>query len=147
MLTLKIQQLGDVTIVHCTGRISFPDGRGLQIALLQQLRTRTLILDLADTVAIDAGGLGALVALRGWAKQTDRMLKLMNVTPRVEQLLQLTKLDRSFEVCSAEETLDLLCRAIHKDESSKARLEVANAVDYRPDEGTARSAYANSSAA
>ncbi len=92
-------------------------------------------------------GLGALVALRGWAKHSNRRLKLMNVTPRVEQLLHLTKLDRSFEVCSAEEMLDLLCRAIHKDESSKARFEVANAVESRPDVGTALCAYANSSAA
>ncbi len=62
MLSLRIQQLGEVTIVHCIGRISFLEGGGLRIALLQQFRTRTLILDLADTVAIDAGGLGALVA-------------------------------------------------------------------------------------
>ncbi len=147
MLTLRIQQLGDITIVHCIGRISFPEGCGLRIASLRQVRTRRMILDLADTVAIDAGGLGALVALRGWAKQTNRRLKLMNVTPRVEQLLQLTKLDSSFEVCSAEEMLDLLCRAIHNDESLKARLEVASAVDYGPEEGTALSVYANSSAA
>lgn len=147
MLSLRIQQLEDITIAHCIGRISFPDGCGLRFAFLQHLRTRTLILDLADTVAIDAGGLGALVALRGWAKQTNRRLKLMNLTPRVEQLLQLTKLDRSFEVCSAEEMLDLLCRAIHNDESLKARLEVGSAVDYRPDEGTTLSAYANCSVA
>ncbi len=88
-----------------------------------------------------------LVALRGWAKQTNRRLKLMNVTPRVEQLLQLTKLDRSCEVCSAEEMLDLLCRAIHQDESSQAGLEVANVVEYRAGKGKDLSAYANSSAA
>ena len=144
MLSLRIQQLGDVAIVHCIGRISFPDRRGLRIALLQELRTRTLILDLADTVAIDAGGLGALVALRGWAKQSNRRLKLMNVTPRVEQLLQLTKLARWFEVCSAEEMLDLLCRAIHNDESSQARHELANA---GAEGRTPLSACANASAA
>ena len=138
MLSLGIQQLGDVTIVHCIGRIVFPDARGSRVALLQQLRTRTLILDLADTVAIDAGGLGALVALRSWAKQTNRTLKLMNVTPRVEQLLQLTKLNCSFEVCSAKEMLDLLCRAIHKDESSPLQPgpEIANAMDLRLGEPT-----------
>ena len=138
MLSLRIQQLGNVTIVHCIGRIAFPDARGLRIALLQQLRTRMLILDLADTVAIDAGGLGSLVALRGWAQQTNRTLKLMNITPRVEQLLQLTELASLFEVCSAEEILDLLCRAIHQDESSRLQpmLEVANAGEHRSDERT-----------
>lgn len=120
MLSLRIQQLGGVTIVRCAVRIAFPDARGLRVALLQQLRTRTLVLDLADTAAIDAAGLGVLVSLRAWAKQTNRKLKFMNVTPRVEQLLQLTQLESAFEVCSAEEMLDLLCRAIHEGESVAA---------------------------
>lgn len=142
MLSLRIQQLGDVTIVHCGGRIAFPDACGLRVALLQQIRTRTLVLDLVDTVAIDAAGLGVLVSLRTWAKQTNRGLKLMNVTPMVEQLLQLTKLKSAFEVCSGEEMLDLLCRAIHEGESSRLQPEIrdANAVGRTLDERTALSA-------
>ena len=142
MLSLRIQQLGDVTIVHCIGRLAFPDARGLRVALLQQLRTRTLVLDLVDTVAIDAAGLGVLVSLRAWAKQTNRKLKLMNVTPKVEQLLQLTKLNSAFEVCSAEEMLDLLCRAIQKGESSRLEPELrdVNVVDRALGERTPLSA-------
>ena len=142
MLSLRIQQLGDVTIVHCVGRMAFPDARGLRVALLEQLRSRTLVLDLVDTVAIDAAGLGVLVSLRAWAKQTNRRLKLMNVTPRVEQLLQLTKLRSSFEFCSAEEMFDLLCRAIHEGESSRPQpgLEDANVVEGRLAERAALSA-------
>jgi len=142
MLSLRIQQLGDVTIVHCAGRIAFPDAPGLRAAILERLRTRTLVLDLVETVAIDAAGLGVLVSLRAWATQTKKSLKLMNVTPRVEQLLQLTKLKSSFEVCSAEEMLDLLCRAIHEGESSRLEpgLRGVNAVDRTLDERTALSA-------
>src|SRR5215470_3966462 len=116
MLSLRIQQLGDVTIVHCSGRIAFPDSHGLRVALLRQLRTRTLILNLVDTATIDAAGLGVLVSLRTWAKQTGKILKLMNVTPWVERVLQLTKLKSEFEICSAREMVDLLCRAIHESE-------------------------------
>ena len=142
MPSLRIQQLGDVTIVHCVGRMAFPDARGLRAALLQQIRTQTLVLDLVDTVAIDAAGLGVLVSLRAWAKQTNRRLKLMNVTPRVEQLLQLTKLKSSFEVCSAEEMFDLLCRAIHEGESSRLQsgLQEDNAVNRTSDERAVLSA-------
>jgi anti-anti-sigma factor len=142
MLSLRIQQLGEVTIVHCAGGITFPDARALRVAVLQQLRPRTLVLDLVDTIAIDAAGLGMLVSLRAWAKQTNRKLKLMNVAPKVEQLLRLTKLKSSFEVCSAEETLDLLCRAIHNGESSRPQsgLEDANVVEGRLDERAALSA-------
>src|SRR5262249_39621579 len=116
MLSLRIEKLGDVTIIHCSGRIVFPDARELPIVLLRQLRTRTLVLDLMDVVAIDAAGLGVLVLLHAWAKQTGRKLKLMNVTPWVERLLHLTKLKSEFEVYSSRETLDLLCRAIHQSE-------------------------------
>jgi hypothetical protein len=101
-----------------------------------------LVLDLVDTVAIDAAGLGVLVSVRAWAKQTNRGLKLMNVPPRVEQLLQLTNLKSSFEVCSAEEMLDLLCCAIHEGESSRLQpvLRDGNAVDQTLGERTAVSA-------
>jgi anti-anti-sigma factor len=116
MLGLRIEKLGDVTIIHCAGRIAFPDAGKLPMILFRQLRTRTLVLDLADIVAIDAAGLGVLVSLRTWAKRTRRILKLMNVTPWVERLLQLTKLKSEFEICSARQMLDLLSRAIHLSE-------------------------------
>ena len=114
MLSFKIEKLGDVWIVHCAGRIVFPYARELRIPLLRQLQTSTLILDLLDAIAIDASGLGLLVSLRTWAKQTGRAFKLMNVTPPVEQLLQLTKLKSEIEICSAREMLDLLCRAMYQ---------------------------------
>ena len=116
MLSLRIEKLGDVTIIHCAGRIVFPNVRQLRIALLRQLRPRTLVLDLVDIAAIDAAGLGMLVSLRTWAKQTGRTVKLMNVTPWVERLLQLTKLKSEFEICSTREMLDLLCRAMQHSE-------------------------------
>lgn len=114
MLSFRIEKLGDVGIVHCAGRIVFPYARELRIPLLRQLQTSTLILDLLETITIDASGLGLLVSLRSWAKQTGSTFKLMNVTPRVERLLQLTKLKSEFEICSAREMLDLLCRAMHQ---------------------------------
>jgi anti-anti-sigma factor len=126
MLSLRIEKLRDVTIIHCAGRIVFPDARELRITLLRQLRSRTLVLDLLDTAAIDAAGLGVLVSVRTWAKQTERVLKLMNVTPWVERLLQLTKLKSEFEICTAREMLDLLCRAIHQWESVSTETAIEN---------------------
>ena len=142
MLTLRVQKLGDVAIIHCVGRIMFPYASELQDIVFGHLRTRILVLDLLNTVAVDAAGLGVLVSLCEWAKHNNSILKLMNVTPGVEQLLQMTKLKSAFEVCSAEEMLDLLCRAIHEGESSRlqSRVEDANAVDRTLHERTALSA-------
>jgi anti-sigma B factor antagonist len=116
VLNLRIQRLGDVTVIHCAGRIVFPHAGELRAVIFRQLRTRALVLDLADVVAVDASGLGALVSLRAQAQQSGTTLKLMNVTPKTEKLLRITHLNSAFEVSSAREALDLLCRAIHENE-------------------------------
>ena len=117
MLNLKIQKLADTTVIQCGGRITFPSADTLCTAILQQPRMRAVILDLADINAVDARGLGVLVSLRGWAKKTGTALKLMNMHPRVEKLMELTHLNSAFGICSAREMVDLICRAIHETES------------------------------
>lgn len=113
MLSLTIQKLGDVSVFQCAGRLTAGDGDILRLAVRTQSRVRTVVLDLAEISAIDAAGLGMLVSLRAWAKSTGTELKLMNLTPRVEEVLELTHLRAAFEVCSVREMMDLLCRATH----------------------------------
>jgi len=74
------------------------------------MNSSTLILDLAQVDRIDAGGLGVLLGLRAWARSNGIQLKLMNVTNRGQQVLELTNLDRVFEICSVEDTFQLLRR-------------------------------------
>lgn len=121
MLSLRIQKLQHVTILHCAGRFAFPQAGESEAAILRAVRTPVLVLDLGETVLMDAAGLGVLVSLRRWAEGTGRILKLMNVMPRVEEVLRLTKLYSEFEMCSAREMLELLCLAIGTDESGRSR--------------------------
>jgi len=65
---------------------------------------------------MDAAGLGVLVSLRSWATQSGGTFKLMNVNFKIGSLLELTNLKSAFEICSAREMLDLLCRALHAPE-------------------------------
>jgi anti-sigma B factor antagonist len=112
MLSLTIHNLGDVTVFQCAGRITANDGDTLRKAVFSQSPIRVAVLDLAGITSLDAAGLGMLVGLRSWAKTTGTELKLMNLTPRVEELLEVTNLRQAFYVCSGREMLDLLCRAI-----------------------------------
>jgi anti-sigma B factor antagonist len=112
MLSLTIHKLGDVAVFQSAGRITANDGDTLRKAVLSQSPIRMAVLDLSEITAIDAGGLGMLLSVRAWANATGTRLKLMNLTPRVEEVLQLTHLRSAFEVCSGREMLDLLCRAI-----------------------------------
>lgn len=111
MLSMTIQKLGDVSVFHCSGRITAGEENGLRTAVRSQTRVRTVVLDLAEVSAVDAAGVGMLVALRTWSRASGIEFKLMNVTPRVEEVLQLTGLRTAFEVCTLREMMDLLCRA------------------------------------
>ncbi len=123
MLSMTIQKLGDASVFHCSGRITAGEEDLLRTAVRNQRRIRTLVLDLADISAIDAAGLGMLVSLRACSKSSGAELKLMNVTPGVEEVLQLTHLRSAFEVCSVREMMDLLCRA-----NRSSRFEAAAAM-------------------
>ena len=112
LLTLTIHDLGDVNVFECAGRIVFGCADVLRIAVLRQPRVRTAVLDLGAVTSVDAAGLGVLISLRTWANETGRTIKLMNLTPRMEELLELTHLKPVFEVCSVPQMLDVLCCAI-----------------------------------
>jgi anti-anti-sigma factor len=115
VLNIRTQQLGNATILHCVGQLVFPETVSLQTLTMHEPHARErLVIDLSNVTAIDAAGLRALVSLRSWSERTGRTLKLMNVNPKVENVLELTHLKPAFEVCSAREMLDLLCRAIHQ---------------------------------
>jgi anti-sigma B factor antagonist len=111
MLSLTIQNLNDVAVFHCIGRITIEDEHRLRRAVLSQSPIRMAVLDLAEVSGIDAAGVGMLMALRAWANETGARLKLMNLTPLVEETLQVTNLRSAFEICSVPEMIDLLCRA------------------------------------
>ena len=118
MLSFTIQDLGDIRIFRCVGRITAESRNRLRDAVVAQTDirrtgTRTVVLDLAEVTTVDAAGLGELVSLQTWAKAAGRELKLMNVLPRVESILELTHLQPAFEICSLGEMVDLLCRASH----------------------------------
>ena len=114
MLRLTIRNLGDATIFRCEGRIAFPYEETLRVAVLTHSRTRLAVLDLGEVKAIDAAGLGILVSLLAWSKAAGTTLKLMNLNPRVEYLMELTHLRPLFEICSVMDMIELFCRAIRQ---------------------------------
>ncbi len=103
MLNVTIQHSEDVAVLRCVGRIVAGDEANiLRKAVLSQVNSRTVVLDLTRVDAIDGGGMGVLVFLQGWARATEVDLKLMNPTSRVRELFELTNLDSVFEIFSSE---------------------------------------------
>jgi anti-sigma B factor antagonist len=108
MFNLTRETLGHTTVLHCSGRIVFPDADALHTAVLQLPRSRKLVLDLADVILVDAAGLGIFVSLYHWAKRTKTELKLMNLSTKLQSLFEVTKLHLVLQSCSAQEMLGLL---------------------------------------
>lgn len=59
---------------------------------------RNIEVDLSQTTAVDSCGLGALVALHKSTSSRGGVLRLLNPTPQVQQILELTRMHRIFEV-------------------------------------------------
>ncbi|MGO8797416.1 MAG: STAS domain-containing protein [Candidatus Sulfotelmatobacter sp.] len=103
-LKLATQAKDGILIVDCTGRIVFGEESSLlrdtiKAALANNNR---IVLNLGEVSYIDSGGLGTLVALRTSAQNAGGTIKLTNLTKRVGDLLQVTKLLTVFDVYNSE---------------------------------------------
>lgn len=58
-------------------------------------------IDLSQTTVVDSCGLGVLVALHKTASSRGGALRLLNPNPAVQQILELTRMHRIFEVIKA----------------------------------------------
>jgi anti-sigma B factor antagonist len=104
-LKLTTRTVQDILVVNCDGRIVFGEEsaelRDKVKALIAQ--NKRIVLNLGGVTYIDSGGLGTLVALYTTAHNAGGAIKLTNLTPRVGDLLQVTKLLTIFEVYDTEE--------------------------------------------
>jgi anti-anti-sigma factor len=93
MLTITVENLGEVTTLRCVGRIVRGDETALLCSALRQ-QARNMVLDLSEVEAIDAAGIGALVSLQA----AGIYLKLVNPAAQVRDVLRVTRLDSIFEI-------------------------------------------------
>src|SRR5712692_3937672 len=110
VLTLKIENSGEFTILRFAGRIlSENTDQIVQAAAISQGSSH-LLLDLAHVAAVDARGLGMLVHLHSRACDARRELTIMNPRPFVRDLLRITNLDSVLEISDADQHTPVLQR-------------------------------------
>jgi anti-sigma B factor antagonist len=106
ILRATYRDAGPVTVLDMSGRITLGDGSALLRKtlreLLEQKRTR-ILLNLADVDYIDSSGIGELVSGYTSVKNRGGELKLLHLTKKVHDLLQITKLYTVFDVYSDEQ--------------------------------------------
>jgi anti-sigma B factor antagonist len=93
------------TVVHCSGRLISETAPFLKAEVKPLLlRDRRVILDLTELSLMDSSGLGALVGLYISAKGASCQLQLVNLSPRIRELLGMTNLLSVFESCGRYST-------------------------------------------
>jgi anti-sigma B factor antagonist len=93
-----------VLLLDCSGRIVFGEESSLLRDIVKKAgaENNRIVLNLGEVNYVDSGGLGTLVALRITAQNAGGAIKLTNLTRRVGDVLQITKLLTVFEVYNSE---------------------------------------------
>jgi anti-sigma B factor antagonist len=100
-MKISIRQVDGVTIIDCSGRITLGEG---SVTLRDSVREalakgeKKILLNLADVNYIDSSGIGELVSAFTTTKNQNGELKLLKLTKKVNDLLQITKLYTVFDV-------------------------------------------------
>jgi len=94
----EIHNAAQVTVVRCSGRIVRGDGTDDLLRAVMSQDSLHIQIDLSRINAIDAGGLGVLVALERWARDGNRTIQLINPSKRVREALETTGLSSVLQV-------------------------------------------------
>jgi anti-sigma B factor antagonist len=104
-LKTSTRQAGTVTVVDVEGRIVLGEESANLRGLISELLTkgdRNILLNLADVQYIDSSGLGSLVAAFTSVRKQQGQLKLLKLTNKVQDVLQITKLYTVFDIFDDE---------------------------------------------
>lgn len=100
-VTIESRLSGDVTILDVAGKITLGDGSVVLREKVKELvagGNKKVLLNLGNVTYIDSSGIGELVAAFTSVSNSGGALKLLHLTKRVQDLLQITKLYTVFEV-------------------------------------------------
>jgi len=104
-IQVTTRQVGDVSVVDVVGRITLGEGGSTLRETVRGLVSKgnkKVLLNLGEVSYIDSSGIGELVSAFTTVTNQGGVMKLLNLTKRVEGLLQITKLYTVFEVFDSE---------------------------------------------
>jgi len=95
------RQVNGVTVVDLSGRITLGEGSVVLRDTVRELLSKgnkKILLNLGEVNYIDSSGIGELVSAFTTVRNQGGDLKLLNLTKKVHDLLQITKLYTVFDV-------------------------------------------------
>ena len=100
-MKVSTRQVDGITILDLSGRITLGEGSVTIRDAIRDLLNKGekyILLNLGDVSYLDSSGLGELVSAYTSVKNAGGELKLLNLTKKVHDLLQITKLYTVFDV-------------------------------------------------
>ncbi|PYJ86804.1 MAG: anti-anti-sigma factor [Verrucomicrobia bacterium] len=99
-MKIKVQVLGDTLSIEGVKELSAANANSFRDQVRGALaeRSKNIDVDLSQTIFLDSCGLGALISLHKTACTRNGTVRLLNPTAPVEQILELTRLHRVFEI-------------------------------------------------
>jgi anti-sigma B factor antagonist len=100
-ITTNVRQVGDVAIVDVTGTIVFGEESAAMhdvVSGLLKKGQKQILLNLRDVTYIDSMGMGALVGASTSVRKQGGEPKLLNLSNKVADLMQMTRLYTYFDV-------------------------------------------------
>jgi anti-sigma B factor antagonist len=102
----EIRDHGDVRVINLSGKITIGSGdvkiRELIDSALAEGR-KNIVFDLAGVTSIDSSGIGELVACYTTVAKQDGQLKLLRMSPKINDIMQVTQLITVFDVFDDEQ--------------------------------------------
>ena len=95
------RQVDGITVVDFSGRITLGEGSVVLRDTIRDLLSKgdkKILLNLGDVTYIDSSGIGELVSAFTTVRNGGGELKLLNLTKKVHDLLQITKLYTVFDI-------------------------------------------------
>ncbi len=108
-MSMKVsnRQVDGIAVVDMSGRITLGEGSVVLRDTVRDLVTKgqkKILLNLGDVTYIDSSGIGELVSAFTAVRREGGELKLLNLTKKVHDLLQITKLYTVFDIKDDEAT-------------------------------------------
>jgi anti-sigma B factor antagonist len=99
-MNIKVQIRGDTLNIEGLKELSAANANTFRDQVRGALadRLKNIDIDLAQTLFLDSCGLGALISLHKTVCLRNGAVRLINPTSPVQQILELTRLHRVFEV-------------------------------------------------
>jgi len=104
-LKASTRQVGAVTIVDLSGQIKLGEGSSVLRDTVKDLLgkgQKKILVNLGDVNYIDSAGIGELVSAFTSSRNQGGELKLLHLTKKIHDVLQLTKLYTVFDVWDDE---------------------------------------------